>query len=195
MSEQVRTEPLTSEYLNQLENQNEAYWIEVEYGKIIRVERDMTWLHTLIIQNLFRILDHFVRQAKAGIVFIDGNRYQLVGSNEDVQRAYVPDLSFLRVGRIPADFNWQGDFEGAPDLAVEVASPGQGILYFTKRISRYFDASVEEIWLIYPDRKELHQYRRDADVPRVFNETDAFTPEALFPGLEIQISALFETGM
>ncbi len=34
-----------------------------------------------------------------------------------------------------------------------------------------------------------------ADVPRVSNETETFTPEALFPGLEIHISALFEIGL
>ncbi len=195
MSEQVRAETITSEYLNRLEGASDAYWVEVENGEIIRVERDVTWLHTLIIQNLFRILDHFVRETKAGMVFIDGNRYILEGKNEEVQRAYKPDLSFLRAGRIPADFDWQGDFEGSPDLALEVASPGQTTTILVGKISDYLRSGTEESWLIIPWRKELHQYRRDADAPRIFSEGDTFTPEGLFPGLTIQINTLFETGI
>ena len=190
MTEKIET-LITDEELNLLEGQSEEYWIEVEDGEIIKVERDMTFFHMLVIQNLFRILDEFVRANDLGYVFIDGARYILAGKRKGVQRAYKPDLSFMRKGRLPKDFDWQGDFEGAPDLAVEVVSPGQGNPYYLKRISRYFEAGVEEIWLIDPSRRELHQYRADDDVSRLYSESDTIKFEKLFPNLELVMADLF----
>jgi Uma2 family endonuclease len=189
MTEKIDT-LITDEELNLLEGQSDEYWIEVEDGEIIKVERKMTFFHMLIIQNLFRILDEFVRANDLGYVFIDGGRYILAGKRKGVQRAYQPDLSFMRKGRID-DFDWQGDFEGAPDLAVEVVSPGQGNPYYLKRISRYFEAGVEEIWLIDPARRELHQYRHDDDVSRLYSEADTIKFEKLFPNLELVMADLF----
>jgi Uma2 family endonuclease len=190
MTEKIET-LITDEELNHLEGQSDAYWIEVDDGEIIKIERNMTFFHMLIIQNLFRLLDEYIRANDLGYVFIDGGRYILAGKRKGVQRAYQPDLSIMRKGRIPDDFDWQGNFEGAPDLAVEVVSPGQGNPYYLKRISRYFEAGVEEIWLIDPARRELHQYRSDADVSRLYTESDTIEFEKLFPNLSPVMADLF----
>jgi Uma2 family endonuclease len=76
----------------------------------------------------------------------------------------------VRSGRIAEDFEWSGNFEGAPDLAVEVASPGQSIPYFLRHVERYLQAGVEEVWIIYPPCKEIHQYRAGDDAPVVIQK-------------------------
>jgi len=43
-----------------------------------------------------------------------------------------------------------------------VASPGQTNTVLLPKITRYLEAGSEEAWLIYPLRRALHQYRRDA---------------------------------
>ena len=54
----------------------------------------------------------------------------------------------------------------------------------------YLDHGTEEVWMLYPSRKELHQYRRDEQAVRVYYEHDEVeTP--LFPGLKLGVSALF----
>jgi Uma2 family endonuclease len=189
MAEKIQT--ITQADLIRLEAESDEFSIEVDDGAIVKVEHTMTFFHVLIMQNLYDILVAYIRAYQLGSVFMDGARYILEGDNQDIQRAYKPDLSFVRSGRITADFDWSGDFEGAPDLAVEIASPGQGVPYFVKRVHRFLSAGVEEIWVIYPSRKELYQYRKDADVPRQYGENDTVTTP-LFPDLQISVAELFK---
>ena len=189
MAEKIQT--ITQADLMRLEAESDEFTIEVDDGVIVKVENNMTWLHVLIMRNLYELLVAYVRVNNLGWVMPEGVRFILDGDSEDIQRAYKPDLSFLRAGRIPDNFDWSGDFEGAPDLAVEIASPGQGVPYFVKRVHRFLSAGVEEIWVIYPSRKELYQYRKDADVQRQYGENDTVTTP-LFPDLQISMAELFK---
>jgi len=85
MVEKVRT-AITQADLQRLDAQDK--WVEVEDGEIIESENDVTFLHVVIIQNLFRIFDPFVRVNRLGRVFMDGARYILAGTAEDIERAY-----------------------------------------------------------------------------------------------------------
>lgn len=171
----------------------EERWVEVEDGEIIESENHVTFLHLIIIQNLFRILDPFVRMNQLGLVFMDGVRYILEGAPTDIHRARKPDFSFIRAGRIAADFDWAGDFVGAPDLAVEVASPGQTNTILLPKITRYLQAGSDEAWLIYPWRKTMYQYRHDAEEPFLYKGADVVDTSRLFPGLKLTLSDLFAT--
>jgi Uma2 family endonuclease len=169
----------------------DGLWIEVDNGEITQVERDMTWLHLFVIQNLYGLINPFVRKNKLGLAFMDGGRYRLEGTPDDIERAYVPDFSFVRADRIPAAFDWSEDFPGAPTLAVEVASPGQVNAKMLKRVSRYLEAGSEEVWLIYPWKTTLWQYRHDADEPIVYRDTDTVDVSLLFPGLTLTLETVF----
>jgi len=171
----------------------EDKWVEVEDGEIIESEDIVPFIHVLIIQNLFRILDVLVRQQKWGLVFTDGARYILEGTPDDIRKGRKPDFSFIRAERFPANFDWSGDFYGAPDLVVEVASPGQTSALLLNRISVYLAAGSEEAWLIYPQSKTLYQYRRDAQEPNIYREDDTVDTSRLFPGLTLVVCDLFVT--
>jgi Uma2 family endonuclease len=171
----------------------DKWGIEVEDGYVIRVARDMTFYHLLIIRNLYDILSQFLKAHGLGTVWPDGGRYILHGHDKDIRRAYTPDLSFLRAGRIPPDFNWEGDFFGAPDLAVEVISRGQGTGRMTTKIGHYLRAGGTEAWLIYPKSKTLYQYRDDEEAPNVYKESGLIDTSLLFSGLALDLAALFVT--
>ena len=190
MTDKIRT-AVTLADLQQLDAADK--WVEVDDGLIIEDEHDVTFLHLAIIQNLFLILHPFVRANKLGSVFMDGARYILAGTATDIERARKPDFSFLRRGRIPVDFDWSGDFVGAPDLAVEVVSPGQTNPILLPKIFRYLEAGSDEAWLIYPDRKTLYQYRRSADEPKIYSGDSVIDTSALFPGLRLVAADLFVT--
>jgi Uma2 family endonuclease len=192
VTDQVVTR-ITQEDLQRLDAEDK--WVEVVDGEIVEGEHEVTFLHLIIIQNLYDILKPYVAANKLGSVFMDGARYILAGSPQDIRRAHKPDFSYLRAGRIPPDFDWTGDFAGAPDFAVEVASPGQTNTILLPRIASYLQAGTEEAWLIYPWRKELYQYRRDAEVPATYQSTDTIDTSALFPGLNLVVKdfSLLET--
>lgn len=184
---------LTMQIIQKMDDQSNLYHIEVENGKVMQVAHNVVGLQTPAIQNLFLILQSFSEQAQLGDVFVDGKRYILSGDADNIHCAYHPALSFLRAGRIPDDFKSEGDFMGAPDFVVEVASRGQGTAYYVKRMANYFEAGVEEIWFIVPWDRVLYQYCSDAEAPKTFAEQDTFAPSALFPNLQIPIASLFNT--
>lgn len=193
MLEQVKTK-ITQADLQSVDAQLEDHqYADVENGEIITYEYVVTALHLIIIQNIYDMLRPFVKQHQLGNVFMDGLRYILAGTPTDIQRTLQPDFSFLRAGRIPPDFDWSGDFTGAPDLAVEVASPGQSNTILLPKIARYLESGSEEAWLIYPWHKNLWQFRRDAEAPLLYTGDQVVDTTALFPGLTLVTSRLFIT--
>jgi Uma2 family endonuclease len=114
MTDQIKT--ITQDDLHRL--QAEGKRVEVENGIIVEVA-PVTNFHLMIIRTLFRILDAHVMANALGDVYMDGFRYVLFGERNDIQTDYIPDLSFLRKNRIPTDYDYNNDFPGAPDLAVD----------------------------------------------------------------------------
>lgn len=71
--------------------------------------------------------------------------------------ALVPDLVFIRKGRIPKDSKGRmhEDLFLAPDLMIEVISPGQTVKSMLARLNRSVEAGVRLGWLIQPRRKRV----------------------------------------
>jgi Uma2 family endonuclease len=171
---------------------------EVEDFEVIKgewVEENsamMGFLHTTIIDNLVLLIKPFVVQQRLGMFHGDGVKYVLHTDEHGIQTAYKPDCAFLRKGRLPADFDPNRPFYGAPDLAVEVLSPGQSTPDMLNKIADYLRYGSEEAWLIYPAQRQLHRYRSSEDTPpEIYRDSDTLQPETLFPGLMLPIAALF----
>jgi Uma2 family endonuclease len=186
------TLPLTSADLDALEALRDDVWVEVEDGYIIEVARDMTYFHLLIIENIYDHLKAFLRSSKLGRVHTDGVRYILSGGKRGVRLARKPDASFIRAQRFPPDFDPSGDIEGAPDLAVEVVSPGQSTPLMLGRVADYLAHGAEEVWVVYPSRREVWVYRADAETPTAYHAGDTLT-SPMFMGWAMPVAAIFAT--
>lgn len=180
---------VTEEELNRLDEAGR--WVEVVDGELVEIDTDaMGYTHTAVISNVYDLLKPFVKANDLGYVHGDGLKYILAVSEDGIETSRTPDLVYLRKGRIPKASERDRPFKGAPDLAVEVASPGQSAPVLLKKVTDYLDHGTEEVWLLYPARKELHQYRRDEQAVRVYHEhAEVETP--LFPGFKLSVSALF----
>lgn len=189
MTDPIVIKGITQDDLLALDIQDDNRHIEVDYGQIVFVEHDMGFLHTKIIQILFLYFHAYLQENPIGDVFIDGARYILAQSGESIQRAYKPDFSFIRKGRIPDDFDWQGDFIGAPNLAVEVISRGQSYAHQLSKIGRYLEAGSDEGWLIHPDQQLFYQHKPDGNAFR-YGIDDTVTSD-LFPNLKIVLRDIF----
>ncbi|PJF24370.1 MAG: hypothetical protein CUN53_18180, partial [Phototrophicales bacterium] len=59
----------------------------------------------------------------------------------------------------------------------------------------YLDRGTEQVWVLYPRSRSLHQYNLDENghtVVRVWQGDQAFDMGGLFPGMEpISVNALF----
>jgi Uma2 family endonuclease len=187
------TKPLTQADLLALDAAaNDGVRIEVTDGMAVEVEAQMTFFHQVIIENAYNYLRPYVLAGKLGSVHTAGLGYILDGTRQRVITRRYPDCSFIRAGRIPADYDWNGDFEGAPDLAVEVASPGQTNATLIAKVAEYLNAGSEEVWVLFPNDRALWRYRADFETPLVYRADETLTTP-LFPNLIIPIAALFQT--
>ena len=73
-------------------------------------------------------------------------------------RRFGPDLLFIEKRRVPRPRPQQ--FEGAPDLALEVLSPSNRDYDLDDKRPAYREAGVGEIWLVDPDEREITVDRR-----------------------------------
>jgi Uma2 family endonuclease len=149
------------------------------YGSIVR-------------DNLYDVLRPVVKTQKLGYLHGDGVIYYMWKEDKGIKGAFIPDLSFIRKANLIADWQPTDNYPGVPDFAVEVFSPGNEAVAMLLKIRRYLERGTEEVWLIYPEAQEVHQYRIDMpDTVRVYRGAASINVEAFFPGVKIAIQDLF----
>jgi Uma2 family endonuclease len=187
--ESVQVSPLTVDDLLRLDTQDKRF--EVVNGEIIEMP-PASILHVLVMSTAYEILKAFATLHRLGFVFPDNLLYVLHEDPETgVRETRSPDISFVRRGRITKTTDLTRPFFGAPDLAVEVVSPGESADNLLGKIRDYFAYGTEQVWVLYPVQRELHQHLRGEKGARHYTEDDVLTAETLFPGLSLRIGDLF----
>jgi Uma2 family endonuclease len=101
-----------------------------------------------------------------------------------------PDVSVMRTDRLPDGKVPEGFVDGAPDLAVEVVSPSERVSDLLAKMAEYFESGAQEVWLLFPERKQAHRYRADLTV-EVLNEDDILHGAPLLPEFAVRVGDLF----
>ncbi len=84
----------------------------------------------------------------------------------------------------------KGYFEVAPELVVEVLSPGDLWSEVTEKIADYLSAGVECVWIVDSKLRCVLAYRSLTEV-RQFREGDDLVDEELLPGFRVPVRDLF----
>lgn len=100
---------------------------------------------------------------------------------------HAPDVAFVAWTRRPID-GW-GFAERAPDLAVEVLSPGDRPGDVLGKVGDWLNAGTSLVWVIDPERRLARVYRANGS-ESIVNEHGALEGEASLPGLTMSLSAL-----
>lgn len=102
----------------------------------------------------------------------------------------APDLAMTRIERIPDEVPARSFPNRAPDLVIEIVSPGDRIGTINEKLRLYLEFGVELIWLVDPDRRTVtaHAYAKPV---RLLQSGDSLTADELFPGLRIQVDEIF----
>lgn len=104
--------------------------------------------------------------------------------NPDTVRA--PDVAYLRADRVPR-VEVVGFDELAPDLVVEVLSPGDRARAVQAKVDDWIAAGTLLVWVIDPRRRVARVYRADGTVS-VLPETDSLDGEDVLPGCSLGLS-------
>jgi Uma2 family endonuclease len=144
--------------------------------------------HQRLSKRVFRKLDSFVEAQGLGEIFYAPMDVLL--SRHDIVE---PDLFFIAGDRdgIVTEKNVQG----APDLVVEILSPGTRKRDLVDKRERYEALGVQEYWVFDPDRHTVAAFRREGEhfgpPLRLSAAADERLTTPLLPGLEIRLRDLF----
>lgn len=146
-----------------------------------------TFDHGCITSHLLMHLRSFAKSHDLGCV-VGPNTGYLLSRDPDTVRA--PDISFVRKSRLPAHPTMKY-FPGAPDLAVEVLSPSDTVDEIEEKLSDYFAAGTQTVWIVKPRTKTIDIWTA-GKLSHSLAPTDLLTLPDLLPGFERRVSELFE---
>ncbi len=101
----------------------------------------------------------------------------------------VPDLSYISFDRLPITWQENAACPVAPELAIEIISPGQTFGQMIQKASIYLDNNVLRVWIIDPSTQSLTVFYPDAAPITYTSEQPIADP--IFPELSIITSQLF----
>jgi Uma2 family endonuclease len=176
----------------------------------LRRRRDDGWLYELVEGRLVRMtpagFDHGMLELDLGSelrAFVVANALGSVATGEPgftLSRPGEPDtvlgadIAFVRAERLPAPGSpeRQGFLRLAPDLVVEVASPGQYHPEMAEKARIWLAAGVRLLWLIWPRSKQVEVWRPGSDEPvATLGLADALDGMDVVPGFTYSVARLF----
>ena len=144
-------------------------------------------LHQHVVTNLTYYLVDFVK--KAGLGWVYAAPFDVVFSQTSVVE---PDILYVSKSR--AEVLTEKNIQGAPDLVVEVLSPGTLEADHTFKLKLYARFGVQEYWIIDPKGPSEEIYRRrkkGLDLTAKLGARDSLS-SPLFPGSSLLLQRLIE---
>ena len=132
-------------------------------------------------------LDTHVERHKLGYVCGAETGFK-IAQNPDTVRA--PDAAFVRQATIDEQGISKGYWEGAPDLAVEVISPGDTYTEVAEKVDEWLNAGCAMVWVINPRRKTVEVYRSPEDMT-VLREDGILEGGDVIAGFQCYVRDLF----
>jgi Uma2 family endonuclease len=99
-----------------------------------------------------------------------------------------PNVSFVRTSRLQDPDEY---FDGAPDLAVEIVSPGDDASDLREKIRQYLGAGTSVVWVVYPRSRQIEIHTSDKTIRRLGVEDILEAPE-LLPGFQLSVRTILQ---
>ena len=144
--------------------------------------------HGRIAAKLAWMLHAYVRDHDLGAVLACDSGFVLARSPDTVRG---PDVAFVSKQRLALLDDPAKAFPGAPDLAVEIASPSQTAEALHAKVADYLAAGTRVVWVVDPHEKCVSVYRTLLS-PRRLTGDDRVEAEGLLPGFGIAARELYE---
>ena len=132
-------------------------------------------------------LAQYVEMNDLGIVFAAETGFKL-SSNPDTVRA--PDIAFISKKRIAEVGAVEGFWPGAPDLAIEVVSPGDTYTEVGEKVEEYLRAGAHAVWVVDPRRRTITVYLSLSDIT-ILSESDTLDGGNIIPGFRCKVAEIF----
>jgi len=147
------------------------------------------YVHQIVLINIAMAIGIYLREHPIGRV-LPG-----VGIIFDDYNSVIPDLVFVTNERIRKTLAG-GRFHGAPEIVIEILSPGKSNERRDRHVKRslYAARGVSEYWLADPENQTVELYLRNQANELAFDrsllQADELT-SALLPGFSVRVGTLF----
>ena len=132
-------------------------------------------------------LNVYVKTHKLGYVCGAETGFK-IAQNPDTVRA--PDAAFVCQASIERQGIVRGYWEGAPDLAVEVISPGDTYAEVSEKVEEWLTAGCRMVWVINPRRETVEVYRPNVDFT-ILRRTDTLDGGDVVEGFQCPVQDIF----
>jgi Uma2 family endonuclease len=165
---------------------DDGHWYELVDGRLIEMPPP-AWPHGVVSMRIGGLLHAFVETHRLGLVFARDTGFRL-SSDPDTVRA--PDVAFVARDRMTAGVPGHGYWPGAPDLAVEVMSPGDRFCALEDKVRQYLAAGTRVAWIVSPAERMVRVY--EPGRPAVTcGASDVIEGGDVVPGFHCEVAPLF----
>jgi Uma2 family endonuclease len=112
----------------------------------------------------------------------------VLSSNPDTVRA--PDVAFVSQARIEEVGDVEGFWPEAPDLAVEVISPGDSYSEVEEKVFDWLEAGTKMVVVINPRQRSATVFKSPTDI-FALAEADVLNGGDVVPGFELAVREIF----
>lgn len=102
----------------------------------------------------------------------------------------VPDITYVSYNRLAADWVEDAACPVAPELVIEIISPGQTFGELSQKATDYLAAGVLRVWIVDCLARSITVFYPDAP-PRTYTNLTSIV-DSILPGLEITPQQIFE---
>lgn len=180
------TKTMTAEEL--LAMPGDGYRYELIAGELIKMN-PANFEHGAITHRVSLRLGVYVEREDLGILFAAETGFK-IASNPDTVRA--PDVAFVRKDRVSAEDYSKAYWPDAPDLVVEVVSPGNSIKQVDEKVKSWLEAGTQQVWVVNPRWRTVTVYRSSSDIATL-TENDTIDGGETIPGFQCRVGEFFVT--
>ena len=149
------------------------------------VEKAMGYEASVVAMAIAHILRHFVSKNQLGLVSGADGFFRLLTSTRG------PDVAVVARERLPGgNFPTQPYPQLAPNLVVEVLSPGNTKAEMARKRLEYFHNSVQIVWMVDCTNRTVAIYTSPSDV-RVVGEEETIDGGDAIPGFTSPVADFF----
>ena len=149
---------------------------ELVRGRLV-VREPARWRHGVVAARVLVAISTYLDEHPIGTVAAAETGFTLQRGPDTVR---APDVAYLRADRVPRE-EVVGFDEVAPDLAVEVLSPGDRAGRLRTKVRDWLTAGTLLVWVIDPRRQHAHVHRLDGTTDTV-RLPDSLDGEGVLPG-------------
>ena len=132
-------------------------------------------------------IGNHVLERDLGRVFAAETGFLLRRSPDTVR---APDVAFVAGERLGTEESPSGFPEMAPDLAVEVVSPGDSTAAVQDKIRDWLEAGTRAVWVAYPDTQSVTVHRHGQPA-KVLRDADILEGGPVLPDFAVLVRELF----